>query len=872
MMIKRYFTTLLLVFLTVLSASATHNRAGEITYKQISALTYEVTVTTFTYTKSLADRPQLEVEWGDNTTSIVNRNSETYLPNYYKKNVYTTTHTFPGPGIYTIVVQDPNRNYGVVNIPNSVNVVFSIHTTLIVNSSFGRNSTPVLLNPPYDKAALGRIFIHNPGAYDTDGDSLSYALTVCTKEDGKAITDYTLPEASDTIYVDAVSGDLVWKSPVKVGIYNVAMEVQEWRNNVKIGVVERDMQIEVYDSDNNPPETSLLSDICVEARDTVDLIVSATDPDNDKVSLIATSGIFSNSDCPATFTTESSVSGFAQSRLRWIPCFEAVRHQPYDIIIKAEDDNSDLQLVDIDKMSIKVLGPAPVLRTANPQANFIKLVWDDYGTDVISGFSIYRREGSSNLVIDSCTDGIPSSGGFRKIGYVAGYSATTFTDTNSGEGLRSGVEYAYRIVAVFSNGTESKTSKEIVTSLISGVPLIRNVSIRSTDATNGSLSLVWHKPADLDTIPANGPYEYLIYRANGVAGTDYQFIKSITTTDLNDTVYIDTLINTVARGYIYKIELYNRTPGNEFLIGDPGIASSLFITTSPGDRKVRFTLNRNVPWINSDYKFYRYNSLTDTWDYVGNTNQLTWADTGLLNGSEYCYYVVSEGAYSGTGTPRNLINYSQRSCTTPVDNEAPCPPLLKVASQCDSLYNILRWNVADAACFNDIEGYNIYFKQTTEENLSLLTTITDKNIFKYIHQRPDYVSGCYAISAFDANGNEGDKSSMVCIDSCNFYEIPNVFTPNNDGYNDWLVAKTSALVEKVDFKLFNRGGLLIFSTTEPKLNWDGTYKGKIVASGVYYYECEVYETRISGIEQFHLSGFVHVITEKGAGPKIIENK
>jgi gliding motility-associated-like protein len=113
---------------------------------------------------------------------------------------------------------------------------------------------------------------------------------------------------------------------------------------------------------------------------------------------------------------------------------------------------------------------------------------------------------------------------------------------------------------------------------------------------------------------------------------------------------------------------------------------------------------------------------------------------------------------------------------------------------------------------------------------------------------------------------------MVCIDSCNFYEIPNVFTPNNDGYNDWLVAKTSGLVEKVDFKLFNRGGLLIFSTTVPKLNWDGTYKGKIVASGVYYYECEVYETRISGIEQFHLSGFVHVITEKGAGPKIIENK
>ena len=49
----------------------------------------------------------------------------------------------------------------------------------------GMDASPVLLNPPYDKAALGYIFIHNPAAYDPDGDSLSYGLTPCTREDGK---------------------------------------------------------------------------------------------------------------------------------------------------------------------------------------------------------------------------------------------------------------------------------------------------------------------------------------------------------------------------------------------------------------------------------------------------------------------------------------------------------------------------------------------------------------------------------------------------------------------------------------------------------------------------------------------------------------
>jgi hypothetical protein len=34
----------------------------------------------------------------------------------------------------------------------------------------------------------------------------------------------------------------------------------------------------------------------------------------------------------------------------------------------------------------------------------------------------------------------------------------------------------------------------------------------------------------------------------------------------------------------------------------------------------------------------------------------------------------------------------------------------------------------------------------------------------------------------------------------------------------------------------------------------------------------VFENRVSGLEQFHLSGFIHVITEKGAGPGIIEGK
>jgi len=865
---------LLLILLSLIfyNLSATHNRAGEITYVQISDLTYEFTLTTYTYTLSLADRPQLDFHWGDNSISTAERISKVTLPNFYRRNIYKINHTFPGPGVYRIVVQDPNRNYGIQNIPNSVNVQFSVSTTLIVNPAMGRNSTPVLLNPPYDKAALGYVFIHNPAAYDPDGDSLSYKLTVCTREDGKPIENYTLPPATHFIRVDSISGDLIWNTPADTGKYNVAMEIQEWRNGKKIGVVVRDMQIEVFETRNKPPINSQLKDICVQVGQTVDFLVSATDPNNDSISLKSTSGVFGITSCPALFTGVDSMPGYSSSRFRWIPCHEAVRNQPYNILFKSDDNNGELKLSDIDNMNIKVLGPPPLLINAIPEGKFIRLSWSDYGTSVIAGFSIYRREGATTFIPDSCTSGLPPYTGFIKVGYIEGSSTVSFIDTDNGQGLQYGKEYTYRIVAVYPNGTESKSSNEITSTLVSGIPVIRNVSVRNTHVANGSIYLAWKKPDKLDTIPAIGPYEYLIFRAQGISGTNYSQIKSIPTVTLNDTVFIDTLINTESFGYIYKIELWNRTPGNAFLIGEPGVASSLFLTVSPGDRKARFVINRNVPWINTRYDFFRLNDITLKFDSVGTTNQLTFTDNGLVNGENYCYYVRSVGGYLADNMPKDLINFSQITCTTPVDNEPPCPPDINVSTQCDSLYNDVTWSVSNSDCFEDIAGYKIYYKMTFDENLSLLTTINDKNIFSYRHRPGETISGCYAISAFDLQNNEGEKSEMVCVDSCNFYEIPNVFTPNGDDINDRLIAKTSGLVEKIDFKLFNRNGLMIFRTSEPRINWDGTYKGRIVSPGVYFYQCDVFERRITGLEQFHLSGFVHVITVQGAKVKPEETK
>ena len=107
----------------------------------------------------------MPISWGDGTGSDIERIVFEPIPNVYDitYNLYKGTHTFPAPGSYLISVEDPNRNNGVNNIPNSVNVPMYIETEIVINPFLGYNNSVQLLNPPIDQGCAGKPFIHNPG-------------------------------------------------------------------------------------------------------------------------------------------------------------------------------------------------------------------------------------------------------------------------------------------------------------------------------------------------------------------------------------------------------------------------------------------------------------------------------------------------------------------------------------------------------------------------------------------------------------------------------------------------------------------------------------------------------------------------------------
>lgn len=68
--------------------------------------------------------------------------------------------------------------------------------------------------------------------------------------------------------------------------------------------------------------------------------------------------------------------------------------------------------------------------------------------------------------------------------------------------------------------------------------------------------------------------------------------------------------------------------------------------------------------------------------------------------------------------------------------------------------------------------------------------------------------------------------------------IPNVFTPNGDNVNDiYRLATSESLpcLEDLYIRIFNRWGTLVYENTLNAMNWDGTYQGHMLSSGVYFY-------------------------------------
>ncbi len=100
------------------------------------------------------------------------------------------------------------------------------------------------------------------------------------------------------------------------------------------------------------------------------------------------------------------------------------------------------------------------------------------------------------------------------------------------------------------------------------------------------------------------------------------------------------------------------------------------------------------------------------------------------------------------------------------------------------------------------------------------------------------VTTLYCVTVTDTNGCTDQACVTVIVETpcaLNYeYEVPNAFSPNNDGVNDvFSLQGWEYCVDQFVLNIYDRWGEKVFESDDPAKTWDGTYRGKSVDPAVF---------------------------------------
>ncbi|HRO42566.1 MAG TPA: gliding motility-associated C-terminal domain-containing protein [Flavipsychrobacter sp.] len=93
----------------------------------------------------------------------------------------------------------------------------------------------------------------------------------------------------------------------------------------------------------------------------------------------------------------------------------------------------------------------------------------------------------------------------------------------------------------------------------------------------------------------------------------------------------------------------------------------------------------------------------------------------------------------------------------------------------------------------------------------------------------------FYVTGIDKNGCRNIDSIKIEVDYADPFFVPTAFSPNGDGKNDIFKIGSLSFQKLNEFRIFNRWGQEVFTTTDPTKGWDGTFKGVPQEPGVYHF-------------------------------------
>ncbi|MEO8588366.1 MAG: PKD domain-containing protein [Flavobacteriales bacterium] len=270
-----------LIFLVLvslgLSAHATHMSGGEIYWECIGNNQFRITMVVYRDCAGINVDPsytlQVQSPCGNTTLVVstpggveISQLCDMELPNStcnggslpgIQQYIYTGTITLPPCDSWTISYTNIYRNNAIVNLQNPGAQRTYIRATLN-NAASPCNDSPQFTNTAIPFVCMGYPITYSFGAFDPEGDSLSYTLIDAMGINGAPLAYVNPSTGQDPIpglTLDPVTGEVNFVLNVQ-GNWVVVVEVNHYVNGVLVGTVMRDMQFVAYPCTNDPPDAS----------------------------------------------------------------------------------------------------------------------------------------------------------------------------------------------------------------------------------------------------------------------------------------------------------------------------------------------------------------------------------------------------------------------------------------------------------------------------------------------------------------------------------------------------------------------------------------------------------------------------------------
>jgi gliding motility-associated-like protein len=263
------------------------------------------------------------------------------------------------------------RNAAITTIVNPGGQNIHIESTLD-NLNFPCNSSPVFSTKPVPFVCMNQMYTFNHGAYDPDGDFITYELVTPMNGPNSYIT-YIAPytptqplTTSPAMVFDMLTGDIKM-NPTMLEVTVLAVKIKQWRNNQLVGYVIRDIQLRTMSCSNTYPYISgisgtwaFMTNACVGTNLTFNIY--AYDPDSAQTVTIT----WNNSITGATFTVtppgQNSTGTFS-----WTPGINDIG--THCITITVTDDNCPINGSQTFSICLVVSGFSTSITTTNSNCN-----------------------------------------------------------------------------------------------------------------------------------------------------------------------------------------------------------------------------------------------------------------------------------------------------------------------------------------------------------------------------------------------------------------------------------------------------------------------------------------------------------------------